>query len=524
MKTKTLARHVFHPLLASAILLTAGSVFAQIVITTPPPSGICLGNVVVSGLHYPSQTCAQSTPNFLSTLSTSFHFKSKCTLPNQLLGVTNASCQNAPIPGFPTGSVYQGTACCGTVAATGKLTLKKVLVPPADPGKFTIAISTSSGTLLGNFLNGSNGATAGPMTVPAGNYVVSETAGSTSPTTLAQYTSVISGAGCATNGAVTIAAGDNKVCTITNTRIPASGTLTLKKVLVPPADPGKFTIAISTSSGTLLGNFLNGSNGATAGPMTVPAGNYVVSETAGSTSPTTLAQYTSVISGAGCATNGAVTIAAGDNKVCTITNTRIPASGTGTLTLKKVLVPATDPGKFTLAISTSSGTLLGNFLNGGNGATAGPMPVPAGNYVVSETAGSTSPTTLAQYTSVISGVGCATNGAVTIATGDNKVCTITNTRITGTWPNTATVNIYNPMTPFGPQSVNIAAGGTVTFNNVNSGANWTITWLSGPVAFPPIPLANNATGVTVPLTVPGTYTYVISGTPSITVPGQIIVH
>lgn len=29
MKTKTLARHVFHPLLAAAILLTAGSVFAQ---------------------------------------------------------------------------------------------------------------------------------------------------------------------------------------------------------------------------------------------------------------------------------------------------------------------------------------------------------------------------------------------------------------------------------------------------------------------------------------------------------------
>ena len=29
MKTKTLAQHVFHPLLAAAILLTAGSVFAQ---------------------------------------------------------------------------------------------------------------------------------------------------------------------------------------------------------------------------------------------------------------------------------------------------------------------------------------------------------------------------------------------------------------------------------------------------------------------------------------------------------------
>ena len=211
----------------------------------------------------------------------------------------------------------------------------------------------------------------------------------------------------------------------------------------------------------------------------------------------------------------------GANVTCTFTNSQV---GNTTLTVKKVLVPPTDPGKFTLAISTSSGTLLGNFLNGGNGATAGPIIVPAGNYVVSETAGSSSPTTLAQYISVISGAGCAANGNVTIAVGDNKVCTITNTRISGPWPNTATVNIYNPMQPFGPQTVNINAGGTVTFNNNNSGANWTITWFSGPASFPSIPLPNNGTGVTVPLTVPGAYQYVINGTPPFTVHGHIIVH
>ncbi len=111
---------------------------------------------------------------------------------------------------------------------------------------------------------------------------------------------------------------------------------------------------------------------------------------------------------------------------------------------------------------------------------------------------------------------------VSIASGVNMICTVTNVR-TG-WPSSATVNIYNPMQPFGPQSVDIGVGGTVTFHNVNSGANWTITWLSGPMAFTPVPLANNATGVTIPLTMPGTYTYEITGTPSFTLHGTIIVH
>ena len=398
-----------------------------LVVATPPPSGTCLSNVVVSGLHYPTQTCAQSTPNFLSTLSTSFHFKSKCTPPNQLLGVTNATCLNAPIPGFPTGSVYQGTACCGVAASTATLKIvKKVSQPPSTQAfNFTMAGPGLTGAVLDD--DGINGN-------PLSN---SKTFGN-------------------------VAAG----VPLTITEDAVSG-WTLSSIVCTPAGSGT-TVNLPTR--TLTAN-----------------------------------------------------LAPGANVTCTFTNSLI---GTGTLTVKKVLVPPTDPGKFTLAISTSSGNLLGNFLNGGNGAMAGPMTVPAGNYVVSETAGSSSPTTLAQYTSVISGAGCATNGNVTIAAGDNKTCTITNTRNTapGPWPTTATVNIYNPMTPFGPQTVHINAGGTVTFNNVNSGANWTITWFSGPATFSPIPLPNNATGITAPLTVPGAYEYVITGTPSFTVHGHIIVH
>jgi len=95
---------------------------------------------------------------------------------------------------------------------------------------------------------------------------------------------------------------------------------------------------------------------------------------------------------------------------------------------------------------------------------------------------------------------------------------------TPAWPMSATVNIYNPMTPFGPQTVNISIGGTVTFNNVNSGQAWTITSVGSP-SFPPVPLATSpSTGTTAVFTVAGNYEYMINGSPPFVVHGHIIVH
>ena len=77
----------------------------------------CEKKVVVGGMHYPQQSCAQSKADFLSKAMTSYHLTSKC-VPAKLLGVSAISCQDAPIPGFPTGSVYTATSCCGPAAAT----------------------------------------------------------------------------------------------------------------------------------------------------------------------------------------------------------------------------------------------------------------------------------------------------------------------------------------------------------------------------------------------------------------------
>lgn len=97
-----------------------------------------------------------------------------------------------------------------------------------------------------------------------------------------------------------------------------------------------------------------------------------------------------------------------------------------TITVNKVLVPSNDPGKFNLRID---GNTAGTGINVGNGGTTGAVTVASSTHTVSETAGTG--TDLNDYTAVISG-NCETNGLVTLSTGEEKTCTITNTRKTGT--------------------------------------------------------------------------------------------
>ena len=112
----------------------------------------------------------------------------------------------AHIPGHP--GDYLG-AC----VQTGRLTVIKILSPSTDPGKFNLLID---GTTAGTGANVGNGGTTGAIVKPVGTHSVSETAAT--GTNLSNYTAVISGTGCASSGAVNLAAGDNITCTITNTR------------------------------------------------------------------------------------------------------------------------------------------------------------------------------------------------------------------------------------------------------------------------------------------------------------------
>ena len=90
------------------------------------------------------------------------------------------------------------------------------------------------------------------------------------------------------------------------------------------------------------------------------------------------------------------------------------------LTVRKVLSPAGDPGRFNLRID---GTVRASGV--GSGGSTGAIEVSAGTHTVSETAAPG--TDLANYTRTIGG-DCAPGGSVTVAAGQSKTCTITNVR------------------------------------------------------------------------------------------------
>jgi hypothetical protein len=97
-----------------------------------------------------------------------------------------------------------------------RLTIRSRLAPSDDPGRFNLQLNgLTKAAAVGD------GGTTGALTLSAGNHTVGQTPAA--GTNVAQYVTVI-GRDCAASGAVAVAAGDNKTCTITNTRRPAGPT------------------------------------------------------------------------------------------------------------------------------------------------------------------------------------------------------------------------------------------------------------------------------------------------------------
>src|SRR5262249_24909755 len=95
--------------------------------------------------------------------------------------------------------------------------------------------------------------------------------------------------------------------------VPAPSTLTVSKVLSPASDPGRFNLLVDGAR-----RQAGVGDGGTTGALTVSPGEHRVSETAAA--GTNLGSYDTFIGG-DCGQDGRVTLAPGDNKMCTIVNT-----------------------------------------------------------------------------------------------------------------------------------------------------------------------------------------------------------
>ena len=300
---------------------------------------------------------------------------------------------------------------CPGEATTARLSVVKQVVNDdggtRSPGDFVLHVKQGGEDVAGSPQPGS--AEGLTRTLEPGAYTVSEDAAP-------GYAASFSGA-CDAEGAVTLAAGDEKTCVVTNDDLPPADppTLTLIKHVVNDdggsIGAGDFSLHVRSSGVDVAGSPAPGSETGTT--YTLEPGTYDVSEVA-------TPGYASSFSGA-CDANGTVTLQPGESKTCTLTNDDIAP----TLTVLKQVV--NDDGGGAVAsdwtMHIGSGVppedVAGKSPFEGAGSPGVTRTLAAGTYVVSESGGP------AGYAASISG-DCALDGSIMLAVGESKTCTITN--------------------------------------------------------------------------------------------------
>ena len=326
----------------------------------------------------------------------------------------------------------EDVTCTFTNTKRGRIIVTKQTVPDGATQSFDFSASYAQD---GFSLTDGQSNTSDPL-VP-GTYSVSETvpAGWNLTSTVCSDESPVN--------AIVLGPGETVTCTFTNSRKPR---ITLVKQLVPASDPGTFDLLVRQGDQVVVSAPGVGDGGG-IGPVNLPdAGLYTVTEQgAGGTDltkyasqlvctnrnqPNTFAVDTAPI-GEGPPV-AEVDATYGDDWLCTFTNTRKP----GQLELRKALVPASDPGRFTLRIAAGDATLF-TTADVGDGGTTGKQQVVPGAYAVSEAAGTG--TDLGKYAQALQcraggGTGAVVpspGGVVSVDSNDDVVCTITNTRKPG---------------------------------------------------------------------------------------------
>ena len=202
-----------------------------------------------------------------------------------------------------------------------------------------------------------------------------------------------SGLPAAPTATINLAAGENVTCTFTNTK---RGHIIVNKVTDPSQDTQSFDF--TTTGAGYLGFSLT--DQATPNDQELLPGTYSVAET-----PITGWDLT----GATCDNQddpSSITLSAGQTVTCTFTNSRLP-----TLTLIKTVT--NDNG------GTATSANFQAKINGNNVPWSVAQTLTPTAYTASET-------TLNTYTPSDWGTDCNAAGSVTLAYGDNKICTITN--------------------------------------------------------------------------------------------------
>jgi hypothetical protein len=404
--------------------------------TTEPTSGIVPDSFNLKCDAGPTDNTATNT-NIIE-MSGIFAFGNYTVDENPPVGweLTSINCSDNDSNSNPTSSTATGVASFavteGYIATciytnrrlSGTLNVCKV-VTNDNGGTLTAADFMLHVKSAGTDVTGSPAAGVAPTTCRAytvnqGSYVVTE---DTAPSGY-QFTGYGDASGltnaCDQSGNVTVTAAQTVYCILHNNDI--SPTLRVNKLCNPTSDSGKFNLQIDGQTAGTGADAICQTG--TTGVVPVNAGNHTVGETQGT--GTNLANYSSAIGG-DCGTDGTVSLALGENKVCTITNTK-----QAVLKVQKTCVGGT--GEFTFGVS---GVTLGDSTwdCAETKTVVGPTAAAANlkAYTITETVPSDWSLTAISCTAATGAIGpndskTATSATVTLDAGDDITCTFANTK------------------------------------------------------------------------------------------------
>lgn len=264
---------------------------------------------------------------------------------------------------------------------------------------FTLHVKIGGSDISGSPATGLESPGRTYSNLSAGTYVVSEDGPP------AGYLKSFSGS-CNASGSVTLAAGQTKTCTVNNNDIQPS--LTVFKVVVNHGllyDVSHFPLSVADypSFNTVTPVNSGASNG-------FNAGTYSILE---QSDP----NYTPTFSGdPGCPTivNGTITLAVGDVKICTITNTEKPTY----LTVNKTVI---NHGNTKVALDFAPYKVDANTVPLDTSTL-----VDSGTHTVTETVQPGYTRSFPNFNDDLTVNACNANGSVTLNSNDNKTCTIRN--------------------------------------------------------------------------------------------------
>jgi choice-of-anchor A domain-containing protein len=384
-----------------------------------------------------NETTFAGLPNFQNVLwnfpqATDVQVLGSSQFPGALLAGVQTSTLTLKSPGqngrvFATGNLVHG----GTGSEIHNYSSSTDdLPPPAPPTTATITITkTATGgddtftfteATLGQLDVTTTGGTGSNtyIDVPPGTYDIDEVA-------TADWVALGGpfGGDCAPNGTITVVAGQDASCTITNLK--RSVQVTVVKQTDPPGDPTAFdflavVVNPSTSESFQLTDGTSRVVLATPGPSAPSPNRTVIQETVPA------GWVLTAVTGTGCTRLGTspnvrIDGQPGDSITCIFTNTKLP-----TLRVTKVTDPATAADSFSFA--ASGGSIAPTSATLANGAAQTFTGLVVGTtYTVTETVPS-------GWALSVTGTGCTLNAAgtgieVTPVAGQALDCTFTNTKL-----------------------------------------------------------------------------------------------